>query len=120
MTDLIKTKWRLILPGGLDSREFGGDLEREPSYKVLKVIMDPLLGGELEHVSVLADYASGDKYVPLDMFVHETGALDGFTRNEEATMIYRRNWLTQHPEVIAEDMPAIHGPAVLFDRRVWF
>lgn len=46
--------------------------------------------------------------------------LDGLPRNEAATPIYRNNWLRQHPKDEPESLPAIYGPAVLFNRRVWF
>ena len=95
-------------------------LPPEPGYDALKGIIEPLINGEpLEHVSVLHE---GHRR---DMFVSEIGALALTTRdplpvNREATAIYRNNWLTQHPGTDPDDLPAIHGTAVLFDRRVWF
>jgi hypothetical protein len=110
---LIKTKWRVIRPGGLDSPEFSGELEREPSYDTLKVILEPFFpGANFEHVSVWADYGSGRQFSALDMFVDDVGLLKRLPRNEEATTMYRR--ANQNPEDL------IYGPAVLFSRRVWF
>jgi hypothetical protein len=54
------------------------------------------------------------------MFVDEDGHGRERPRNEAATTIYRANWLRQHPGVDPETLPWIAGPAVLFDRRVWF
>jgi hypothetical protein len=56
-----------------------------------------------------------------DMFVDETGALKGLPRNDKATTIYLNNMRTHDPENPALiDPPAIYGPAVLFDTKVWF
>lgn len=91
------------------------DLAPQPGYRALKAIVEPLIdGAALEHVTVLHE---GERR---DMFVDECGSLNGLPRNEEATAIYRNNWLTQHPEEDPESLPAIYGPAVLFSRRVWF
>lgn len=91
------------------------ELPADPGYLRLKAIINPLLGGaELEHVSVL--HAGGR----LDMFVDECGSINGLLRNEPATVIYRNNWLTQHPDTAPESIAAIYGTAILFDRRVWF
>lgn len=107
------TEFTLMRPDG--TAENGtADLAEQPGYATLKALLDPLLGGDLEHVSVLHD---GERR---DMFVHETGALDGLPRNEAATRIYRNATLTREPRTDPETIPAIYGPAVLFARRVWW
>lgn len=64
-------------------------------------------------------YRNGAEY--LDMFIDEDGhSRDRPRRNEKATAIYRANWLRQHPSTDPETLPWIAGPAVLFDKRVWF
>ena len=93
------------------SVEFKGD---KPSYANLKAVIKPLLDGAgLEHVAVL--WNGGRR----DMFVDECGQLKGLPRNDEATKVYRNNWLTQHPKTDPEAMPWIAGPAILFDDVVW-
>lgn len=85
-----------------------------PGYEQLAALINPIVGGELEHVSVLWN----DR--PADMFVHETGVLEGLPRNVEATAIYRANWLKLHPRWNPEALNWIAGTAVVFEQRVWF
>ena len=85
-----------------------------PGYDALRPFLEEILGGPLEHVSVLWHGK------PADMFVRETGRIDGLPRNEEATAIYRAYWLSQHPDAKPEELDFICGPAVLFDKLVWF
>lgn len=92
------------------------ELPAAPGYRKLDELLRPLLdGNDLERVNVFWSGAY------TDMFVDETSALKGPPRNEAATAIYRNNWLThQEPGADPESLPAIYGPAVLFNRRVWF
>ena len=61
----------------------------------------------------------------LDMFVDETGALEGLPVNERATAIYHANVLEHDPdgpdaqEIRNGDAPMIYGDAVLFLEPVW-
>jgi hypothetical protein len=88
---------------------------RDPGYRAIQTLIEPILaGGNLEHVAVLHE---GQRR---DMFVDEDGHSKRLPRNEAATRIYRTNWLTQHPGVDPEELPCIVGPAVLFDRIVWY
>ena len=91
-------------------------LPERPNLNQLRQIIEPHLDGErLEHVTVLWN---GRR---TDMFVGENSAINGrMIRNVRATEIYRNNWLTQYPDTDPESLPAISGPAVIFDRRVWF
>lgn len=90
-------------------------LPHAPGYDRLREVVEPLLDGcNMERVNVLHE----GRYT--DMFVDETGALKSLPRNDEATAIYRNNWLTHNPGTDPESMPAIYGTAVLFGRRVWF
>lgn len=141
---LIKTRYRVIMPsrcptcGALvpsvfdhidrecsteDPREPGIRevmWPREPGYDRLRALIEPLLGDRsLEHVSVLADFKGGTDYAAADMFVDETGALNGLPINDAATTIYRRYSVLTH-RADPDGLPAIYGVAILFERRVWF
>ena len=91
-------------------------LTPKPSYDELRGAVEPHLDGErVEHVAVLWDG------LPRDMFVGECSSINGrMIRNVRATEIYRNNALTRWPKSAPESLPSISGPAVLFDRRVWF
>jgi len=60
----------------------------------------------------------------LDMFVDENGLMKQLPRNEVATTEYRRACLAGKTVVPPPSDPEllnfIVGPAVLFERRVWF
>lgn len=91
------------------------DMPDKPGFGMLRRVITPHLnGGNLEHVAVLHE---GERR---DMFVDDIGLLKALPLNPEATAIYRNNTLTNYPDTKPESLPAIYGPAVLFDRRVWF
>jgi len=110
----VKTTYRVLRVGKkLERRSV--DLPDQPGLGALRRVITPHLnGGRLEHVAVLHE---GERR---DMFVDENGIEKGLPLNPEATAIYRNNTMTQYPETDPEKLPAIYGPAVLFDRRVWF
>lgn len=111
---LILTKMTII-SAHAEPVERAVRLPEQPGYSALKALVEPYLeGGKLEHVSVLYD----DKRT--DMFVHDTGALIPLARNVRATAIYRAAALADDPARSAESLPAVFGPAVIFDRQVWF
>lgn len=84
-----------------------------PDLQQLKALVEPLVGGRLDHVAVLYERRRAD------MFVNEDGHDAKLPRNELATSIYRHNWLIQHPHDPPEESPWIAGTAVLFERIVW-
>lgn len=89
--------------------------DRSAQRASLLVAIGRLFDEPYEHVAVL--WEGGRR----DMFVGESSAENGrHIRNIRATEIYRNNWLTQHPGTDPESLPAISGPAVLFDQIVWF
>jgi hypothetical protein len=93
------------------------DWPETPSLAQIKDVVEPIVGGPLEHVRVLDPAA--DEY--RDMFVDELGhmRLEGAKpRNDAATAIYRNNWLT-HEGGEPDDLPWIAGDAIVFDRIVW-
>lgn len=116
------TQMKLMRPGEPD-RIIPVDLPEQPGYTRLQAVIEPLLASRMEHVTVMADFGGGTKYQRADMFVDEIGHVraDGpLPRNESATAIYRTNALLREPGRNPESMPWIAGPAILFDRRVWF
>jgi hypothetical protein len=52
------------------------------------------------------------------MFVDETRDHQRVRRNE-ATRLYRANWLKRHPKDDPESLPYIAGAAAVFEERVW-
>jgi len=111
----MKTRYLVFTPGKAEPEERFAELESDPGFYPLRDLINPIVGGNLEHVSVL--YA--DK--PRDMFVHDSGLIEGFLRNDAATAIYRANWLKRYPKTDPETLHIIAGTAVLFpDRQVWF
>lgn len=121
---LIKTKMLVMRPGR-SPETLERDLPGQPKYEVLRDLLTPLLDGAyLERVKVLADFEGGTNYDVLDMFVDEEGLLNGLPRNDAATAHYRRaTMMGRTPIPVPDDpesIPYVVGPAVLFDRRVWF
>lgn len=97
------------------------DWPRQPGYDRVRELIEPLLdGASLEQVSCLADFQGGSNYQPSDMFVDDRGRDKRLLRNEPATVIYRRASLLRMQSRDPESLPAIHGTAILFNRRIWF
>lgn len=105
-----------------DGRSEPGEVDwpENPSLRQIEAVVEPIVGGDLEHVTVLYPvnvlYPANDEY--RDMFVDELGHQHGRPRNNKATAIYRNNWL-QHHGGDPEELPWIAGDAVVFDRIVW-
>ena len=111
----MRTVIQIYRPGEemmIDEVDFPG----EPGFKALDAVVKRFIKcRNIEHVTVLFEDNRRD------MFVDETGALDGLPRNEATSAIYRANWLKRHPKQDPESLPPIYGVAVLFpDRQVWF
>jgi hypothetical protein len=115
----METRILLMRPGEPNAtRTF--ELPEWPGYHELNELMQLLIGCEnLEHVTVLADFAGGLAFKRADMFVDEIGHQKRLARNEAATIIYRRNALLNQGVKDPEELSWIAGPAVLFERRVW-
>ena len=91
------------------------DWPEDPGYSAIKALVGPIVGGDLEHVTVLH---GGERR---DMFVNEIGHVrkgGPLPLNEAATEIYCANSVSQGFSL--ETLPTIVGDAVLFHRRVWF
>ena len=124
----MKTTYTVLRADG--TKETGEvDWPEQPEFGQIKAFVTPLIpsltgvgpdGKPLprfawhEHVAVLWE---GERR---DMFVDEHFIEKRLPFNEEATKVYRNNWLTMHPDADPETLPPIHGDAVIFGRRVWF
>lgn len=103
----------LILRAGSAHEARDVDMAGDPGLAELRDVLEPILGGRPEHVTVLHGSRRSD------MFVHEDGHGEGLPRNDAATAIYRAAWLRDHPADDPETLPWIAGPAVVFGRTVW-
>lgn len=117
--------YTIYRPDGTEER---GEVEwpESPGLKLIHHLIDPIVGGDAEHVLVLDPAKVGQYEVdPVadrrDLFVDEAGHMrePPSPRNENATAIYRANWLRGHPGTDPETLPFIAGVAVLFDQIVW-
>lgn len=91
--ELIKTRYRVVLPAHgavADSAVCEVMWPREPGYGLIRSLVEPLVGGNIEHVAVLSDFDGGHNFGRADVFVNEDGHADHLPRNEVATTIYRR------------------------------
>ena len=109
----MKTKMTLIYPSGQTlAKEVY--LPAEPNLDQLYHACGGVIPkGYLEHVRIITD---DDEVV--SMLVHESGHMERLAYNAVATEHYRRNAVRSGAN--AEGLPWIVGPAVLFDRIVWF
>ena len=113
ITTPLETFYTFIKYNG-EARALSAPLPPYPSLQQLKQIIDPLVEGNLEHITVL----TSDNEIR-DMFINEMSA-GILPRNDLATRFYRNNHLKRYPETPPEDLSAIYGNAVVFSRRVWF
>ena len=114
---MAKTKfsYRVISPEKPTLRAHA-EMSANPTLRELKAAIGPHFGGaEFEHVAILKP----NGHSAADMFVNETGIVKGLPRNDEATRLYRANWLKRHPKDDPESLPYIAGAAVVFEERVW-
>lgn len=110
----MKTTYTVIRP---DGTQVDGEVDwpHEPGYDRIDALVRPLIdGASLEHVSVLYQNK------PHDMFVDDEGLIKDLARNEVATAIYRRYWLSKNPGANPETLSHIAGTAIIFHRRVWY
>jgi hypothetical protein len=109
----MKTVFQVIPPVG-PPRVSSVDWPEAPTYDQIKALVQPLIGADIEHVWVTSP--AGHR---ISMFVDASGA--GVRPvNPLATLEYRRGWMLAHPKDNPDSLPMIYGPAVLFDRRVWY
>lgn len=118
MPDLIRTKF-LVLEPGKPAIEGEVDWPEKPSRQQMRDVVlreAPGVGTSPEHVTILGP----DNETRCDMFVHDEGVRLGLPINDEATVHYHRASIVSQGLAHHESWPKVHGPAVLFLRRVWF
>jgi hypothetical protein len=115
----METRVLVMKPGEPnETRTF--ELPERPRYNEIVDLVELLIGvTRAEHVTVIADFSGGLAFRESDLFVDEMGHPKGLPRNENATIIYRRNALLHQGVKDPETLPWIAGPAVLFERIVW-
>jgi len=106
-------RYQLLMPGATAPTEHQIEWPNRPGAARSNALIEPIVGGYLEHVSVLWE----DK--PMDMFVAEEGGMKRLPYNELATKVYQNFMVTKHGAK-PEDLHVCVGPAVLFFDRVWF
>ena len=137
-------KMTVLEPGPLTGNALTGlewkdvQLPAEPTLDQLRNYIAPVVPN-FEHVSVLFQGHQAD------MFVDEKSQINGLESNEAATMVYWTNRIIHRlteadptlrgltldelcrraldvakDELRSSSAPAIAGPAVLFEKRVWF
>ena len=111
-SNLILTPYTFIPPKG---DEVKGEIEwpKNPGYEKIKELVEPYVGGWLEHVYVLNEGKQAD------MFVNENGHMLKLPFNLRATTLYRAASLKRWPGMDPKTLPIIVGPAVVFHRPVW-
>jgi hypothetical protein len=101
------------------------DWPPDPSFENIARLLEPIVGGPIEHVRILDPAKATAEYIGRadyrDMFVDELGLLRNPRppRNEMATGLYRANWLRVHPQDDPESLPIVAGVAVVFERVIW-
>lgn len=114
---LVTTIYRVLWPDGRNATD-EVQWPEEPTLALIRALVEPLVGGDLEHVIILKPGTEA-RPEPADMFVNENGHALGLPRNDAATRLYRAAWLNHHPETDPESLSFIVGPAIVFNRRVW-
>ena len=122
----MKTRYRVISPNDMQRALETIAIELVPpiTIETLRHLLRPLVGGEPEHVRVYCAFEPGGEEAYRDMFVNETGAVDGLPVNSLATGMYHRNVVVHDPDGLgsAESLakaPRIYSTAVLFEQLVW-
>lgn len=109
----MKTGYTLFKTDGTATRQ-SCEWPARPGLNRIKEMVEPLLGGGgLMHMSVLLDGKERDMFV-------DDATTEGFEVNEQATKIWHTTYLTRFPKADSKTLPWVYGPAVLFDRQVWF
>jgi hypothetical protein len=122
----MKTRYRVISPNDMQRAQEALEIELVPpiTTATFHALIDPIVGGDYEHVTVFCAFEPGGQEDYRDMFVSETGVLDQLPVNHLATGMYHRNVVVHDPDGLGSPeslaaAPRIHGVAVLFERVIW-
>lgn len=107
----ISTAFVVIRPEG-PIEDATAMLREVPTVLELRAVLDPIIGGCFERISIV------DADGPHDMFGHECGAVDGLPVNPTATRLYRAAHLAANPGIDPDGLPEIFGTVVLFQRKM--
>lgn len=110
MAEKRKLTYHVYHPEKAEPEDF--DMEWTGSFEEVRAIVNPLVQGYLEHVTVLFNGRRAD------MFVEEYSA-SKFPPNKAATNIYHASSLSLDPDADTSTWPRIYGVAVVFDQIVW-
>jgi len=112
---MMRVLFRVLHPSG-NARTVEFALPDKPSLAAVRAIVEPHLdGGVAERVRILKP---GDDDKVVDLFIDEAHRWKRLPRNIEATRLYRRAWMVEHPDDDAEKLAFICGPAVVADRQL--
>lgn len=96
-------KFQVLLPDGTVQHS-GVEMSAPPTLQQLRNAVEPILRAPMMHLAVELG----------SMFVDDIAFTKGLPRNEQATAVYRAATLHAMPGILAETLPFISGPAVLF------
>jgi hypothetical protein len=111
----LATSYVVMMPDGLIT-DYCVELPKEPSWALLRSIVEPHLGGALMQPVCVLNPSKTDKF--LSMFIDESALLKGLPRNEEASAYYHAAYLFDDPNVDIGKLPWVAGAAVLFNRCI--
>lgn len=110
MAETTKLTYHVYRPEGGEPEHH--EMQWSGNFQDIRGVVNPLVEGRLEHVTVLFNGKRAD------MFVEEESAKK-FPPNEAATAIYHASSLSREPGADTSDWPKIYGVAVVFDQIVW-
>lgn len=111
-------RYQIMLPAATAPTEHEIEWPERPGHERLDALIEPIVGGYAEHVSVLWRIKPTEEFRPMDMFVAEDGGRRRLPLNELATKVYQNNMVMMHGAK-PKDLHVCVGPAVLFHDRVW-
>jgi hypothetical protein len=111
----------LVMTPNFPNERRSFELPQRPSHDEISDLIGVLISGceRCEHFVVLADFNGGLDFKDADMFADLERVQKKLPWNENATVISRRAAMLQGAKN-PKALPWIAGPAVLFQRRVWF
>lgn len=88
------------------------------NYREMNAAFSPMIGGRIEHISVLFEGERMDMFVTFDD--PDLPDRDPLLVNEAATQIYHGASIARGDKSDRSKWPKIHGVAIITRQRVWF